>query len=403
MRAPLPSHSVPRPLNWLLWVGAILLGLVLILSDLLQLDGIRLSQARLIVGRDFFNVWSGGRLALSGQLDRIYDYQAYMAWQAATVGPLDPYNYSYPPQSLFLALPFGSLPYIPALLLWTIAGACFFLWAARPYMPASLPRILAIATPAAIVNIWCGHYGFIIGGLWLLFFRTVDRAPARSGVIAGLMTIKPHLGLLIAALLAYRRMTKAIFIAAAVAVSLILLSGFAFGFDLWRQWLIETSALQTRIMNAAGDKFYFFMMPSAYIAFRSLPVMLAAAIQGIFSVAALCLVWRARDADPKQLAFISASATAIIMPYIFNYDLTVASLGFAILLYGRWNALTLWERAFLWFAFAAPLLVMVFNPIAPLSLLAGLVIQLRHTQDDAGYALRPFGRIWPSKARQALS
>lgn len=71
------------------------------------------------------------------------------------------------------------------------------------------------------------------------------------------------------------------------------------------------------------------------------------------------------------------------MPYIFNYDLTVASLGFAILLFGRWDELTMWERTAVWFAFASPLLVMVFNIVAPLSFLAGLIVQVRHLTDPA--------------------
>ncbi|PHQ63506.1 MAG: hypothetical protein COC10_05810 [Sphingobium sp.] len=377
MDKPIQGPAVPRPLNWFMWASATVLGVVLILLDLMQLDGLRLSKARLIVGRDFLNVWTGGNLALSGQLDKLYDYDAYRTWQMAIFGVLDPYNYSYPPQSLFLAMPFAELPYLPALILWTVAGATFFMWAAKPYM-ASLPNWLAIATPAAVVNIWCGHYGFVIGALWLLFFRSLNRAPIRSGVIAGLMTLKPHLGLLIAATLIYRRKGKVIGFAIIVTLALILLSSFAFDFDLWRQWIVETSALQNRIMNASGNKFYFLMMPSAYIALREYPAMIAVIVQISFATVAIWLTWRARNADIQQFAFICATATAIILPYIFNYDLTVVSLGFAILLYDRWTSLTLGERIILWLAFASPLLVMVYNLIAPIALLAGLIVLVKH-------------------------
>lgn len=383
MPASSSGSSVPAPLGLLLWLGAIGLGIVIILTDLLQLDGIRLTQSRLVIGRDFLNVWSGGRLALTGQLDQLYDYIAYMRWQASQFGALDSYNYSYPPQSLFLAVPFGAIPYVPALILWTLVGSAFFLWAARPYMPVQLPLAAAIATPAAIINLWWGHYGFVVGGLWLLFFSHVPNDPRKAGLFAGLMTIKPHLGLLIAATMLHRRMASAILIALLVAAAMVLLSGLAFGFDLWRQWLFDTSALQARIMNAAGDKFYFFMMPSAYIALRSLPLV-AILVQCGFAIAALALAWQVRNADPQQLAFISASVTAIIMPYIFNYDLTVASLGFAILLYGHWSALKPWERTAIWCAFAAPLLVMVYNPLAPIALLAGLYVQVQHVRRSTG-------------------
>ncbi|RJG57230.1 DUF2029 domain-containing protein [Sphingobium terrigena] len=384
----------------LLWLGATFLGAVLILSDLLQLDGLRLTQARLIIGRDFLNVWSGGHLALQGQLATLYDYQGYMAWQASIFGPLDSYNYSYPPHSLFLAMPFAMLPYPLALAIWTLLGAAFFMWAARPYLPDTLSLAHAILTPAAIINIWWGHYGFVIGGLWLLYFHYLDRSPGRSGVVAGLLTLKPHLGLLIALTMLGRKQLRPILIASAVALSLIGLSILIFGGDLWRTWLVETSALQTRIMTAPGPKFYYFMMPSAYIALREAPTALAFMVQTAFAIAALALFWKARDARAQDLAFVSASATAVIMPYIFNYDLTVCSLGFAILLFGRWGALTTGEKLALWFAFAAPLLVMAFNPIGPVALLAGLFVQMRHATGRNGEPIAPsFGwQTWQERA-----
>lgn len=385
MREPVPT-TLTNPLKWLLWIGAITVGGLLFYYDFRQLDGIRLADARLIVGRDFFNVWSGGNLAISSQLDTLYNYKAYMQWQENLFGPLDPYNYSYPPQSLFLAIPFASLPYIMALTAWTFAGAAFFIWAARPYMPENLSPLLAAATPAAIVNIWAGHYGFVVGGLWLLFFDATVQAPRRSGIFAGLLTIKPHLGLLIALTLLHRRMFGAILVALAVTATCVVLSGWVFGFDLWHQWIFDTSALQTRIMTAPGKKFYYLMMPSTFITLRDAPQLVAIAGQICVAGLALFFVWKARNVDNRSLAFITATATAVISPYIFNYDLTVASLGFAVLLYGRWDALEGWERIMVWVAFASPLLVMISAPLAPLSLLVGLFVQVRHATQAKDYS-----------------
>lgn len=380
-------QKVSRDYHLMFWIGGVFLAPILFFFDFRQLDGIHLTQSHLIVGRDFLNVWTGGQLVLSDSLNILYDYQRYMEWQSLRFGPLDAYNYSYPPSSLFLAAPFGTLPYIAALMLWTILGAVFFYWAARPYMPQNLAPIFALLTPAALVNIWMGHYGFVIGGLWLLFFSSIERYPVRSGILAGLLTLKPHLGLLIAAVMLYRRMTLSIAVALLVTVTLVVASGWAFGFDLWTQWIFDTSALQARIMNAPGEKFYYLMMPSTYIALRNSPHMLAAVGQIIMAVAALILMWKARNASPKELAFVTASATALISPYIFNYDLTVASLGFVIFLYGKWDRLQVWEKHILWLAFASPLFVMAFNLFAPISLLAGLYVQTRHLEE--GRRVRP--------------
>lgn len=393
------SQSRDRPSraqHLLIWIAALSLAPMLFYHDLAELDGLRLSVSKLVIGRDFLNVWTGGRLALSDELSRLYDYQAYMDWQAALFG-VDSYNYSYPPHSLFLAMPFALFPYPVALALWTIAGAGFFLWAARPYMPARLHAIHAILTPAALINIWAGHYGFVIGGLWLLFFSALERHPRRSGILAGLLTVKPHLGLLIALTLAAGRHYRAILTALCVTALLVIASGLAFGFSLWPAWLFDVSALQTRIMTAPGQRFYHLMMPSALVALRDQPMAAASIVQALFAAAALFLFWRARQAAYRDLAFIAASATAVIMPYIFNYDLTVASLGFAVCLYHYWGALREWEKAALWLGFATPLLIMASPYLGPLGLLAGLWVQVRH----AGIALPALDRPMSLRMRQA--
>jgi len=374
-------NGVPRHYQITFWLGGIIFAPALFYFDIRQLDGIHLTVSHLIVGRDFFNVWTGGNLALSNSLDILYDYDGYRAWQAARFGVLDPYNYSYPPSSLFLATMFGAMPYVVALLLWTLLGAAFFYWAARPYMPRNLAPICAILTPAALVNIWAGHYGFVIGGLWLLFFSLIAHRPVRSGIIAGLLTLKPHLGLLIAVVMLYRRTTWGIVAAIVTTSVLIGASGFVFGFDLWYKWLVDTSALQTKIMTAPGERFYYLMMPSIYIALRHAPSSVAIIGQAAMTIAALALLWKARRAVPQDLAFLTASATALIAPYIFNYDLTVANLGFVVFLYKKWDHLRAWERYALWVAFASPLLGMLVNVLAPFALLLGFIVQVRRAEE----------------------
>lgn len=119
-----------------------------------------------------------------------------------------------------------------------------------------------------------GHYGFLIGGLWLLFFRYLDRSPSRAGAIAGMMTLKPHLGLLIALTMISRMQMRAITVACIVTTVLVGSSMVVFDSDLWHSWIFDTSALQTKIMTAPGEKFYYFMMPSLYIALRNAPMSL---------------------------------------------------------------------------------------------------------------------------------
>lgn len=374
------KNGPARPDHILIWIAGLSIAPIIFAYDFMQLSGIHLTKSNLVIGRDFLNVWSGGSLAISHKLNILYDYHGYMEWQSNIFGRLDPYNYSYPPHSLFLAVLFGGLPYPVSLILWTVLGASFFVWAARPYMPHNLPMLYAIATPAAAVNIWAGHYGFLIGGLWLIFFSALKYNPRLAGIIAGLMTLKPHIGIFIAVTMVIKGKYKSIIMASSTAVILVLLSGLAFGFNLWPQWVFDTSALQAKIMTSPGEKFYYLMMPSAFIALRDMPDHIAFAVHGCFGIAAFGLFWNARRAVPEDLAFIAASATAVVLPYIFNYDLTVASLGFVICLYRHWAVLTRWEKAALWLGFAVPLLVMAEGYVGPIGLLIGLAVQVRHAK-----------------------
>lgn len=378
----------PRGFRLFFWAGALVLVPFLFWNEWRQVEGLHLTEAHLLVGRDFLNVWTGGRLAIGHELGRLYDYQAYMNWQAARFGPLDDLNYSYPPHSLFLATPFAVLPYGWALAAWTLLGLAFFYWAARPYTRNSLFGLGAVLTPAAFANIWFGHYGFVIGGLWLLFFSSLERRPVRTGVLAALLTLKPHLGLLIAVVMVLRRQYLAITVAIAATLCLVLLSGMLFGFSLWHDWLFVTSRVQQAIMTAPWPRFYFLMMPSAFIALHRFPDWIALVGQIACAAGGAALFWKGRGAAPRDLAFIAATATALMSPYIFNYDLTVVCLGFVLCLYRCWPRLGEWEKRALWLAFAVPLFGIVFNLFPPLGLLsplflmAGLAVLVR--QADYG-------------------
>jgi hypothetical protein len=278
-------------------------------------------------------------------------------------------NYSYPPSALFMAVPFALFPYYVALALWTLCGGCFFAWAARPFLPKGFPLWLSVLTPAATINIWNGHYGFVLGGLWMLFFHHVERHPRRAGLFAGLLTFKPHLGIMVA--VSSLRSRATLISATVTAATLVLLSGSLFGWETWYEFLTDTSAVQTRLLTSDATRFYFMLMPSPYVQFGRGTEGLVA--QLLFAGAAVMLLVKHRRWD----AFSAATATFLIVPYCFTYDMTVACLGFAIVLFERWSSLRRVQRACLLLAFLAPELIYFVGPIVPVALLAGLHVQLR--------------------------
>jgi len=318
-------------------------------------------------GRDFSNLYTAGKLALDGEAWRAFDPNIFRLALREYVGTLTLQNYSYPPHALFLAVPFALLPYGISFFLWTAVSLALFVWAARPYV--RFPLILSVLTPASALSVWNGHYGLILGALWLLYFRFLKGRPVTAGWIAAVLSFKPHMGLFIG-LTALT--SKRVFITASAGVlTLIILSGVVFGFASWFGFIDTTTATQTEILTRQSGEFYFRLMPSAFTAYGRGPVALA--LQAIFASAAIILLIRGRRID----AFSLATATFIVVPYVFVYDMTVVCLGFALLIWRDWKVLTIEERTILTLGFMTPNINIVASPLVPPILLAALWVQLR--------------------------
>jgi hypothetical protein len=285
--------------------------------------------------------------------------------------------YSYPPHALFADIPFALLPYYVSLALWSAFSVVCFAWAAKPYLPRGFAPLLAALTPAGCINLWNGSFGLLLGALWLLFFRWFESRPMRAGAVAAVMTIKPHLGLAIALTALSKR---AVLVSAAIGtLALVFLSAFAFGPSTWGAFFSSTSATQGQLLNSYGDDFYFRMMPSAYVTWHR--GYIGAAAQVLIILTTAVLFWRYRRWDP----FIAATATVLVVPYVFGYDLTVVCLGAIILMYKYWDELELAQKIVLGAAFMSPNLTFAW-PVAwatPLALLSYLSLQLQFAEREA--------------------
>jgi hypothetical protein len=65
------------------------------------------------------------------------------------------------------------------------------------------------------------------------------------------------------------------------------------------------------------------------------------------------------------------------VPYVFNYDMTVVCLGFAVILFAQWQRLTRNQVIVATLCFACPALTMIHSALAPVVLALGLQLQCR--------------------------
>jgi alpha-1,2-mannosyltransferase len=327
---PAPAQS-PLPGGWrIFWALAAAMFAFIIARDVAQTrwsDGSIGGVA--LWGRDFVNVWSSGALTLQHKLAILYDVDAYRAFQTGLLGDgVKWHNYSYPPVTLLYTWVFALLPYPLALGLWLGGTGAFFAWAARPYMrEAGLPAWAALAAPACLMNLWTGHYGFLVGGLWLAAFHLLPRRPVVSGALIGLMVVKPHLAILLPLVLLAWREGRAFAAAAATVAAVVALSILLFGWQSWATYLTGTARLQASMVGDVGT-FFITMMPTLTPALATLgvPLAVAAVAQIVVAAGAVALLLKRLPADPHRAALATATATFLVLPYAFAYDMTVAGM-----------------------------------------------------------------------------
>jgi len=314
-----------------------------------------------VIGRDFLNFWMYGRAAFEANPGQYYDLRTYWAAADAVTGPgYPPQLWSYPPSVMLLAAPFGMLPYMGALAIWTVIGIAAFvlglrLWTRDPrYL---LPLLLA---PPAIFGLVSGQFTYLATAAMLAVLRWRESRPLLAGVILGLLTVKPQLGLFFPLLLLATRSWRVIFAASVTALAVAGLTWLIWGPDVWLAYLSRGIANQTLVLTDP-DNLSELWMATPFINARSpgLPIAAAAAIQAVATILAVVLVWktfwRRPPADDLRANAIFLACAAFGTPYMMTYDTLPLVVAMVLLMpsgnAGRLLTLLAWGLQLLQFAF----------------------------------------------------
>ena len=329
------------------------------------------------LGADFITFYAAARLALSGDAAAAYDPErAFAAEQAAVPANTGHFPWQYPPTFLLLILPLGLLPYLAALTAFIAVTLAIYLWLIYRILPDRRVLMPALAFSAVPVNALGGQNGFLSaallgGGLLLL-----ERRPYLAGVLLGLLSYKPQLGLLVPFLLLIGGYWRSLLTAAASTLLFAALAAAAFGIESWQRFWAHLPLARSYLDAGAlpWDK-----MVSVFAAARLLGADLATAyaLHGLVAavVAALTLLaWR-RGNFERRVA-LAVAATCLITPFFYDYDLVVLAVPIALL--AADGLKTGWLpglRGTLMVAWAAPLLGAPLAryahlPVMPLVLLA---------------------------------
>ncbi|MEQ7872713.1 glycosyltransferase family 87 protein [Sphingomonas sp. ASV193] len=295
----------------------------------------------LVVGRDFLNFWMAGRAAWQSDPARFYDLATYQQATAAIVGPDYPGQvWSYPPSIMLFAAPFGRLPYDVALGLFSLAGPLVLGLLLRAWQVERRTLVAALLSPAAVFALISGQFAFLAAAIILAALRLRRGRPWLSGLLLGLLTVKPQLGLLFPVLLLAERNWRAIAAAALATAALVALSSAIWGWSAWTAYVTAGLPTQSRVLSdpeLLGAPF----MPTTFMNLRTLgaSVTAAYAVQAVVAVLMALLVgWRfARRPDPVDPAanalFLAASVATTA--YLLIYDTLALAVAMLLLPIGR--------------------------------------------------------------------
>jgi len=345
------------------------------------------------IGADFIDLWSASWLTLHGAPAAVYGVarlwaveRSALAYPAAGFG-----GFYYPPIYLLIILPLALLPYVWSLIAWTAATFAAYLAVLWKIDPERDSIWLAIAFPAALVNLTNGQNGFLTLALLGAALLTLKRRPILAGVMFGLMSYKPQCGVLVPIFLLATGRWRAIGSASVTVVLFAALALAIFGEQTWQAFFLSVSFTRHVVLEQGGIGFE--KLQSAFAAARLWGFGVAAsyAFQAAVSLIAALAVIRIsrRTANFELQAAALATGTLLATPYIMDYDLVVLALPIAWLaMAGRRSGFLPWEKSLLALVWMLPLFARslagrAMIPLAPLAMLLLLADIARRAQGSA--------------------
>jgi len=317
-----------------------------------------------VLGRDFLNTWFYGKAAWTADPGRFYDQASFMAWVRSLV-PQDIFDrvWSYPPQFLLFAAPFGLMPYPVALATWTLLGM-LALYLAVPAKASPAAKLAIMCSPATIFCLVAGQVSLFMAAALIVSLRLMDRRPWRAGLLLAVLTIKPQVALVIPVYLVLSRRWRVLAGAALGGIALVAVTAAIYGIHIWTAYIFAGIPAQM------ADSSFNFMIALPY----SPTIASAAAIAGLspvtgnivqlsFAALAVGLLAFARSKAPIDLALEAAlllASSVFATPYMLSHDLVAVTAALVLLASTPLEPL---GRALTVAMFALPLLLFGFNAL----------------------------------------
>lgn len=290
-----------------------------------------------IVGGDFLAFYSASDLVLQGRALDAYDKTAF---ETALKTHLARDNlgmlWQYPPVVFLLIAPIALLPYKVGYWLWMFATASILAIALRRLIRetrsesdgSNLTLWLLLASPICVGVFANGQISLLTTALLVTAAYRPKANWWLAGLCAGLLTIKPQLGVILPFAYLAIGAWRTIGVASLVALLIHGLSALVFGVESFGAFFNALERIQTQVAVGGADTPPY-AMTTLFAQLRAWGISgtLASWVHAIFAVAVIATVtlqWRSqskRDEQSLYLAALLCASAILITPYAYSYEL----------------------------------------------------------------------------------
>ena len=356
------------------------------------------------LGTDWMVFYGAIRSVLDGNASLIFDGDRFTGFLDTVFAdwlsrPLEFRPWAYPSSFLLLLLPFAPLGFFGSYLAFQAVSACLMAAALRSNAARSVPSgiLLAIVllSPASAFNVIYGQLAFLVVALIITGLGLLESRPVLSGLVLGLLTLKPQFCFLVPLALIAAGQWRALWASGLSALAIAVASGLIFGWELWLRWypviienLVNPDTKWIEYGRMWGNSVY------TCVSLLGAPPRLASAIQLlaiIFAAASVVLAFRSRlNMMEKTAVFLAA--TLLAAPHCGPYDqvLLVAAAAYWLMAQGPSQPMWCWVLMFMiWLVpIVSPPVLFAAGRFTPLLMVMLIVIVLRR----ATSMVQPSGR-----------
>lgn len=291
------------------------------------------------VGGDYLVFWYSGLEASLGRALQLYDPAQFQKNMIEQFGGFGIATWLYPPHILFIFAGLAKLSYALSWLVFTLASVGVYLWTVARLFP-SQPRMLLLCSiaPATFICIIQSQTGFLVSSLLVGALFVMPKRPLLAGVLIGLLTIKPQLGILIPFILIFEKRFVTFAVAGITTIAVIGASALWFGIDVWQQYFSamadgsSAALLKTIAAQPIGTMTTVYGFASALGTPHNLALMAQGATALICIIAAFVVSRSTIDHMSKMATYVLLSY--LISPYIMSYDFQAVAIIAAMVICG---------------------------------------------------------------------